>query len=76
MRAIDPERYAIVDESAPAGSGAGASAGGSGSALGRVLEEIEESKAFYQVYDGAVYMYQVREGGKLRAPGSALQQHL
>jgi hypothetical protein len=63
-----------VDESAPAGSGAGA--GGTGSALGRVLEEIEESKAFYQVYDGAVYMYQVGEGGKLRPRGNALQQQL
>lgn len=26
---------------------------------GAVLEEVEESKAFFQVYDGAVYMYQV-----------------
>ena len=25
-----------------------------------VIEEIEESKAFYEVYDGAVYMFQVR----------------
>lgn len=25
---------------------------------GEVMEEIEESKAFYQIYDGAVYMYQ------------------
>lgn len=23
------------------------------------MEEIEESKAFYEVYDGAVYMFQV-----------------
>lgn len=23
------------------------------------MEEIEESKAFFQVYDGAVYMFQV-----------------
>ena len=43
LRAIDPERYAIIDESQD----------------GAVLEEIEESKAFYEVYDGAVYMYQV-----------------
>ena len=43
LRAIDPERYVIVNE---ADNGA-------------VLEEIEESKAFYEVYDGAVYMYQV-----------------
>lgn len=26
---------------------------------GKVIEEIEESKAFFQVYDGAVYMFQV-----------------
>ena len=26
---------------------------------GYVMEEIEESKAFFQVYDGAVYMFQV-----------------
>jgi hypothetical protein len=26
---------------------------------GTVIEEIEESKAFFEVYDGAVYMYQV-----------------
>lgn len=43
LRAIDPERYTIVNE------GAG----------GEVLEEIEESKAFFEVYDGAVYLYQV-----------------
>ena len=43
LRAIDPERYMIVNE-----------ADG-----GAVMEEIEESKAFYEVYDGAVYMYQV-----------------
>jgi len=40
LRAIDPERYAIVDESLG----------------GALLEEIEESKAFFEVYDGAVYM--------------------
>ena len=42
LRAIDPERYQIVNE-----------------VDGRVIEEIEESKAFFQVYDGAVYMFQV-----------------
>ena len=42
LRAIDPERYAIVNEED-----------------GDVMEEIEESKAFYEVYDGAVYMFQV-----------------
>ena len=26
---------------------------------GEVIEEIEESNAFYEVYDGAVYMFQV-----------------
>lgn len=25
---------------------------------GALLEEIEESKAFFEVYDGAVYLYQ------------------
>ncbi|KAL4447650.1 hypothetical protein ABPG75_004869 [Micractinium tetrahymenae] len=44
LRAIDPERYAIVEESQG----------------GALLEEIEESKAFFEVYDGAVYMYQGR----------------
>ena len=43
LRAIDPERYIIVNEAEG----------------GAVMEEIEESKAFYEVYDGAVYMYQV-----------------
>ena len=47
LRAIDPERYSIINEAAG----------------GTVLEEIEESKAFYEVYDGAVYMYQVRWQG-------------
>lgn len=42
LRAIDPERYAIVNEEDS-----------------EVIEEIEESKAFYEVYDGAVYMFQV-----------------
>ena len=53
LRAIDPERYAIIDESQD----------------GAVLEEIEESKAFYEVYDGAVYMYQV--GRQESIPGRA-----
>lgn len=44
LRAIDPGRYAIIDESQD----------------GKVLEEVEENKAFYQVYDGAVYMFQGR----------------
>lgn len=43
LRAIDPERYTIVNEAAG----------------GEVMEEIEESKAFFEVYDGAVYLYQV-----------------
>ena len=43
LRAIDPERFAIVNEAAG----------------GEVMEEIEASKAFYEVYDGAVYMFQV-----------------
>jgi DEAD/DEAH box helicase domain-containing protein len=47
LRAIDPERFSIVNE-----------ADG-----GAVLEEIEESKAFFEVYDGAVYMYQVQTPG-------------
>jgi hypothetical protein len=50
LRAIDPERYAIVNEAAG----------------GEVVEEIEESKAFYEVYDGAVYMNQVGVGTFLR----------
>lgn len=44
LRAIDPERYTIVNEAND----------------GEVLEEIEESNAFWEVYDGAVYLYQVR----------------
>ena len=44
LRAIDPERFAIVNEAAG----------------GEVMEEIEASKAFYEVYDGAVYMFQVQ----------------
>lgn len=43
LRAIDPERYSIINEAEH----------------GEVIEEIEESKAFYEVYDGAVYMFQV-----------------
>ena len=45
LRAIDPERYQIVNEAAD----------------GAVIEEIEESKAFFEVYDGAVYLYQARQ---------------
>lgn len=48
LRAIDPDRFVIVN----------------GSAGGEVLEEIEESKAFWEVYDGAVYMFQVRTLGR------------
>lgn len=44
LRAIDPDRFAILDEARG----------------GAVLEEIEQSKAFYEVYDGAVYMHQGR----------------
>ncbi|KAK9842388.1 hypothetical protein WJX84_006352, partial [Apatococcus fuscideae] len=43
LRAIDPERYAILNEE-----------------NNEVIEEIEESNAFYEVYDGAVYMFQGR----------------
>ena len=43
LRAIDPERYTIINEANN----------------GEVLEEIEESNAFWEVYDGAVYLYQV-----------------
>jgi DEAD/DEAH box helicase domain-containing protein len=42
LRTIDPGRFTIVDQSAG----------------NVVLEEVEESMAFYQVYDGAVYMFQ------------------
>lgn len=44
LRAIDPGRFAVVNESAD----------------GAIIEEIEESKAFFSVYDGAVYMSQGR----------------
>ena len=40
-------------ESKPMLHGAAQAAGG------EILEEIEESKAFWEVYDGAVYMFQV-----------------
>lgn len=46
LRAIDPDRYQIINEAEG----------------GYVMEEIEESKAFFQVYDGAVYMFQVLLG--------------
>lgn len=42
LRAIDPDRFCIVDET-----------------TGNVVEEIEDSKAFWEVYDGAVYLFQV-----------------
>lgn len=44
LRAIDPEKYTIFDEGTE----------------GRILEEIEESKVFFQIYGGAVYMFQGR----------------
>lgn len=47
LRAIEPERFSIVDVS-----------GGGGS--GEVLETIEASKAFWEVYDGAIYLFQGR----------------
>jgi hypothetical protein len=53
LRAIDPERFAIVDESLG----------------GALLEEIEESKAFFEVYDGAVYMFQASSGSCPAAAG-------
>lgn len=56
LRAIDPERYAIVNEED-----------------GDVIEEIEESKAFYEVYDGAVYMFQV---GTYLSVSSTLEVHI
>lgn len=56
LRAIDPDRFAIVDETAG----------------GEVIEEIEASKAFWEVYDGAVYMFQVgRTVAALRGAGGA-----
>ena len=50
LRAIDPERFTIINEAAG----------------GEVMEEIEESKAFFEVYDGAVYLYQVGVPAVLR----------
>lgn len=41
LRAIDPGRYVIVDES-----------------TNSTLEEVEEGKAFFQVYDGSIYLNQ------------------
>lgn len=43
LRSIDANRFTVLDERLN----------------GKVLEEVEESKAFYSIYDGAVYMYQV-----------------
>ncbi|KAG0531281.1 hypothetical protein BDA96_04G010000 [Sorghum bicolor] len=42
IRAIEHDRYKVVDKQG----------------YRRVLEEIEESKAFFQVHEGAVYMHQ------------------
>ena len=90
LRAIDPDRFTIVNEvtlafvalapnqgafpgdndacriytgvhlecSAPHRLKLMAHAAGQ-AAGGEILEEIEESKAFWEVYDGAVYMFQV-----------------
>lgn len=54
LRAIDPDRYQIINEAEG----------------GYVMEEIEESKAFFQVYDGAVYMFQVGCGTAWQETGS------
>lgn len=51
LRAIDPERYAILNEE-----------------TNEVIEEIEESNAFYEVYDGAVYMFQVCKHENMTLP--------
>jgi hypothetical protein len=32
-----------------------------------VLEEIEANMAFYEIYDGAIYMYQVRRACLMQA---------
>lgn len=56
LRAIDTERYAVVDESRG----------------GALLEEIEESKAFFQVYDGAVYMHQASGWGQGRGGAAGI----
>lgn len=42
LRAIDPEHFSVVDVGNDC----------------RVLEEIQESQAFFHVYDGAVYLFQ------------------
>ncbi|KAI8110032.1 hypothetical protein M9435_001712 [Picochlorum sp. BPE23] len=42
LRDIDQEKYTVIDESSD----------------GRVLEEIEKRKAFFVVYEGAIYMFQ------------------
>lgn len=44
LRAIDPEHFAVIDEGND----------------GKILEEIQESQAFFHVYNGAVYMFQGR----------------
>lgn len=43
LRSIDTNKFIIIDERLN----------------GKILEEVEESKAFYCIYDGAVYMNQV-----------------
>lgn len=58
LRAIDPERFAIVNEAAG----------------GEVMEEIEASKAFYEVYDGAVYMFQVLKTALKTYRGSRIRR--
>ena len=45
LRAIDPGRFSILDESCTPP---------------KLLEEVEESKVFYQVHDGSTYFYQGR----------------
>jgi len=42
LRDIDQEKYTVIDESSD----------------GKVLEEIEKRKAFFVVYEGAIYMFQ------------------
>ncbi|KAG7666576.1 hypothetical protein KSW81_000350 [Nannochloris sp. 'desiccata'] len=44
LRAIDPGKFSIIDETAD----------------NKVLEEVEETKVFYQVHDGSTYFYQGR----------------
>jgi hypothetical protein len=46
LRAIEPEAFSIIDVTCSHGAG--------------VLETIEASKAFWEVYDGAIYLFQGR----------------